>query len=113
MAGSIKYIQYITNRGDAFALKCDESNAEAVGSSDLTTDFDYELPRNVIPRHAVYQSPDGLTVRKCYLTATDTVAPATITDALGAGTLNLVRIVAEKYRAISGVDTGLIDGDAT
>lgn len=113
MAGSIKFISYITNLGDAFALKCDESNAEAVGSTDLTTTLDYELPRNVKPRYAVYQSADGLTVRKCYLTGTDTVAPATITDSLGAGTLNLVRVVAEQYRAISPADTGLIDGDAT
>lgn len=113
MAGSIKYISYTTGLGDTFALKCDESNAEAVSSSDLTAATDYTLPSNVTPRYARYASPDGLTVRKCYLSTAALVAPATIVDSLTGATLNLVGTVAEKITVPNPTDTGLIDGDAT
>lgn len=117
MAGSIKYFEYTTDAGDSFALKADESNTELGGRG---IDFGnastiiYELPRNVKPRYALYRSPDGNVTRKAYICdVSATPANTTIVDPVSGLTLNLVSINAEEIRIPVGLDTGLIDGDAS
>lgn len=122
MAGSVKWFVYTTDSGDDFAIKRDESNTEAVNAG--TQDFpavpptQYALPRNVKPRELVYSNAARTITRKVVaLTAAifgnaETGAP-TITDQVSGETLTLFRKEGEIIALPFGVDTGLIDGDAT
>jgi hypothetical protein len=123
MAGSLKFFPYTTDLGDTFGLFADESNLEAIAAPDYTGTplLQYQLPRNVKPRYAVYSNADKsrninvpIPTQGLYSTlATDT---PTITDPLGDGnaTLTLTRRVPERMRQMPiAADTGLNDGDAT
>lgn len=116
MVGSRKYFSYTTDAGDVFALSADESNVELAGGGvDLTGGAStlYELPRNVKPRYARYRSADGLIVRKAYLSSAGAVPTTPIIDPSSGVSLDLSSIVAEEITFPTGVDTGLIDGDAS
>jgi len=123
MAGSKKYFLYSTDSGDTFAILLDESNTEAVnaGSQDYldSSDVIYTLPGNIRPRRAYYSNAGATRTISC-VALTPTIyagIPAnqtTITDPLGTGTLNLVRLRPELIKILpKGEDTGLNDGDAT
>lgn len=125
MAGSLKWFVYTTDDGADFALELDESNTEAVNGA--TQDYvpavaiKYNLPKNVVPRHAVYRSADGKREIKC-IALTQTIyagIPANVSSiadpiAGGTATLGLIRIRPEiiKNLPFAG-DTALDDGDAT
>lgn len=123
MAGSLKWFVYTTDNGTDFAARLDESNTEAVNGA--TQDYVpavaiiFNLPRNVVPRHAVYANADRTRVIKCVaLTPTIyTGIPAnvsSITDPISGGTLGLIRIRPEVIRNLPFAgDTGLTDGDDT
>lgn len=124
MAGSKKYFVYTTDSGTDFALLADESNTEAVNGS--TQDFvaslaiQFQLPRNITPRAAIYQNAAGTRTIRCYCLTQAiynglTAAVPTITDPIsGSGTLNLVRLEPERITLLPvAADTGLIDGDDT
>lgn len=116
MVGSRKFFTYTTDAGDSFALSADESNVELAGGGiDLTggASLLYELPRNVKPRYARYRSADGLVIRKAYLCTVGAVPTTPITDPSSGLSLDLSAIVAEQVTFPTGVDTGLIDGDAS
>lgn len=122
MAGSVKWFVYTTDSGDDFAAKLDESNTEEVNGG--TQDFpavpptQYALPRNVEPRKAIYRSADGTVTRAivCLTSAifagVDTGKPS-FEDPVSGLTVFLRRKVGEVVSLPFGVDTGLIDGDAT
>lgn len=124
MAGSLKWFVYTTDDGTDFAIKLDESNTEAVNGATQDyvagTAFRFAIPKNLKPRHAVYQSPDGVRSIKC-VALTQTIyagVPAnvtSITDPLPPNnTLGLVRIVPERLSPLPFAnDTGINDGDAT
>jgi len=122
MAGSIKWFVYTTDNGTDFAISADESNVEAVagGTQDYVTGLTvrFAIPRNLTPRYAYYSDPTGSrTIRVPILTQALyngilTGAP-TISDPIGALTLNLVRIQPEKIKLPRADDTGLNDGDTT
>ncbi len=123
MAGSIKWFEYTTDDGDAFAIKMDESNGEAVGNADYTalSTAVFALPRNVKARMARYVSADTLYTR--LIPVTDAAAsagtlPATITAEVSGSatpvTLTLATFIGERFTALPRAeDTGLLDGDAT
>lgn len=122
MAGSLNHYLYTTDFGDEFVINMDRSNAEQVGNTDYTP-LDgvryYFLPRNIIPRHAIYRSFNGLVTRKIPLTdgsQTVTTLPQTfnvvLSDNNGTVAVQLAQVVGERYRRIpSPVDTGLTDGN--
>lgn len=124
MAGSLKWFVYTTDDGTDFAIKLDESNTEAVNGATQDyvagTAFRFSIPRNLKPRRAVYQSPDGVRSITC-VALTQAIyngIPAnvtSITDPLPPGnTLNLVRILPERISPLPFAnDTGIDDGDAT
>lgn len=123
MAGSLKYFKYTTNGGTAYAIRMDESNGEAVGNTDLTSDDIpiAALPRNITARYALYRSTDGLTTRKIPITANnvdleDLVASFTVPRAtVGGSDVTVYRqsLIGEVQRPVTDIDTALTDGDAT
>jgi hypothetical protein len=123
MAGSKKWFVYTDDRGGDFGLLADESNTEAVngGTQDYVdgTTIINALPRNIVPRAAVYQNTARTrTIRCICLTQTIyngiiTNAP-TITDPIAGGNLALARLEPERIKLLPiAADTGLNDGDAT
>lgn len=122
MAGSLKNFEYTADDGTTYAVNMDESNGEAVGNADFVdastaTTF---IPRNLVPRTAIYASADGRLRRTICITsnaATSATLPSTIdvTDGLGATiTLSLSLFKGETFKTIpKAADTGLDDGDAT
>jgi len=124
MAGSLKWFVYTTDDGTDFAISLDEGNTEAVNGATQDyvagTAFRFSIPRNLKPRTATYQSPNGnRTIRCVCLTQTIyTGVPAnvtSITDPIdGTSILGLVRITPERISPLPFAnDTGLDDGDAT
>lgn len=116
MAGSMKWFSYTTNVGDTFAVFADESNAELAGASvDITGGAStiYALPRNVEPRYARYQNAARTVTRNAIISTVGGTPSTPIIDPVSGESLDLVAIVGEKVRIVTGVDTGLIDGDAT
>ena len=116
MAGSLKWFSYTTDQGDNFAVFADESNAELAGASvDLTGGAStvYALPRNVTPRYARYQDATSTIVRKALISTAAGVPTTPIIDPVSGASLDLVAIVGEQIRIPTGLDTGIIDGDAT
>jgi len=124
MAGSKKYFVYTTDAGTDFALLLDESNTEAVnaGTQDYAdgVNIQYELPKNITPRYAVYKNAAGTRSIRCVaLTPTIfagiAVGAPTIGDPIaGTGTLALARLQPESLKRLPiAIDTGLQDGDAT
>ncbi len=116
MSGSQKWFSYTTNSGDNFAVFADESNAELAGASiDISggASLVYALPRNVKPRYARYQDATGTIVRKALVSTVAGVPTTPIIDPVSGASLDLVAIVGEKTRIVTGADTGIIDGDAT
>jgi len=116
MAGSLKWFTYTTDAGDSFGVFADESNAELAGTGvDLggQTSALYALPRNVQPRYARYQDASGTVVRKALICTQGGTPTTPIIDPSSGLSLNLVAIVGEKARILTGVDTGIIDGDAS
>lgn len=124
MAGSKKWFVYTTDQGEDFAILADESNTEALnaGTQDYATGVTIRnaLPKNIKPRAAVYGSPDGNRIIRCYA-LTQTIYNGaldnqpTITDPLTpANTLALLRLEPERIKILPiPIDTGLTDGDAT
>jgi hypothetical protein len=118
MAGSKKYFQYTCDDGTNFGLLADESNTEKVmgTAGDLTSDVNYQLPRNVEPRYAVYQNSEGK-ILKCYILTTtkyNTIQADTASFTHDGTTFNLVRKRPETIRLLPiASDTGLNDGDLT
>lgn len=124
MAGSLKWFVYTTDDGTDFAIKLDESNTEAVNGATQDyvagTAFRFSIPKNLRPRTATYQSPDGNRSIRCVcLTQTIyTGVPLNVTaiaDPIdGVTALGLVRITPERLSPLPFAnDTGLIDGDVT
>lgn len=116
MAGSLKWFRYTTDEGDDFGVFADESNAELAGTGvDLTGGAStlYGLPRNVQPRYARYQDATGTIVRKALICVQGTNPTTPIIDPVSGASLEIVGIIGEKTRILTGVDTGIIDGDAT
>lgn len=122
MAGSLKFFPYITDLGDSFGLFADESNMEAVGAADYTGTplIEYQLPRNIRPRYAVYSNAAKTrNISVPIQTQADynglAAAHPTIDDPIDGGeTLTLTRRVPERMRQMPiAADTGLDDGDAT
>jgi len=114
MAGSLKWFSYTTDVGDVFGVFADESNAELAGTGvDLTGQASalYALPRNVQPRFARYQDASGTIVRKALISVQGTAPTTPIIDPGSGASLDLTAIVGEKVRILTGVDTGIIDGD--
>lgn len=119
---SMKYFVYTDDFGTDFALKADESNTELVngGVQDYPDNGQIvnELPRNIKPRHLIYQSADGLITRKVYaltqaIYSGAPTAAQSLNFGVGVGTLSLKAINPEKRRQPFGFDTGQTDGDAT
>lgn len=125
MAGSLKYFIYTANDGEQFALLADESNVEATSGTTVdyldATAIPYWLPPNVQPRSAVYSSADGTRnivipiMTQALFVGIQGGATPTITDPIaGTGDLTLTRLTPEIItRLPKGIDTGLLDGDAT
>jgi len=114
MAGSLKWLRYTTDVGDDFGIFADESNAELAGTAvDLTggASILYALPRNVKPRFARYQDATGTIVRKAIICVQGTAPTTPIVDPSSGASLDLTAIVGEKVRILTGVDSGIIDGD--
>ena len=114
MAGSLKWLQYTTDVGDIFGIFADESNAELAGTAvDLTGGASalYALPRNVKPRYARYQDATGTIVRKAIICIQGTAPTTPIIDPSSGASLELTAIVGEKVRILTGIDSGIIDGD--
>ena len=114
MAGSLKWLRYTTDVGDDFGIFADESNAELAGTAvDLTggASILYALPRNVKPRFARYQDATGTIVRKAVICVQGTAPTTPIVDPSSGASLDLTAIVGEKVRILTGVDSGIIDGD--
>lgn len=122
MAGSNKWFLYTSDSGTQFAALRDESNVEAVNGTvgdypDTGGTVTFSLPNNLKPRTATYASPTG-TVSRTILCLTQAVfngilPGATITDAVSGLTLTLRSKRGESIKLPRGIDTGLIDGDAT
>lgn len=116
MAGSLKWFSYTTDAGDDFAVFADESNAELAGTGvDLAggASTRYALPRNVQPRYARYQDATGTIVRKALISVQGTNPTTPIVDPSSGASLDITAIVGEQVRIVTGVDTGIIDGDAS
>ena len=114
MAGSLKWLRYTTDVGDDFGIFADESNAELAGTAvDLTggASILYALPRNVKPRFARYQDATGTIVRKAIICVQGTAPTTPIVDPSSGASLDLTAIVGEKVRILTGVDSGILDGD--
>ena len=110
----MKWFSYTTDVGDNFAVFADESNAELVGTGiDLTGAAStlYGLPRNVTPRYARYGDATRTIVRKALISVQGTAPTTPITDPSSGASLELLAIVGEEVRVVSGVGTGIIDGD--
>jgi hypothetical protein len=121
MAGSLKWFIYTTDNGQDFALWADESNLEVVNGG--TQDFPnngtvlYALPRNVKPRKIRFRNAAG-TVQRNIVALTPTIfagvsGTSSYTDPVSGETLIIAGKVGEAIRVPIGIDTGLIDGDAT
>lgn len=122
MAGSLKWFEYITDGGEAFALFMDESNGEAIGNVDYTaaSSAQFKLPSNVTARFARYTSADGNYQRVIPISSTAIAAalPATIdlevAGQAGLVTMSLSIVKGEVFSPIPrAADTGLNDGDDT
>lgn len=117
MSGSIKWFEYVTDSGDNFALRRDESLTEEVNGtgSDYTPSSTavYAIPSNVKPRYALYIDGSGLVSRKVTVMTAAKMSslPATISD--GGLTLGLSTSAGERITRPVSVDTGLVDGDNT
>lgn len=113
MSGSIRWFPYVTDSGDNFALKADESNTEAVNSGVGTPTSLFAVPRNIKPRYGIYRSADGLTTRKVYFTSQENYNSVTVGSSISVNgvTLFLTRKVGEIVSAAQTIDTGLTDGD--
>lgn len=126
MAGSIKSFIYTDDSGRNYVFNQDESNGEAVGNVDFTlTALNPAttvpgLPKGLTPRYVRYQSDDGRVSRaiivstKALLGALPTTINSffpTSATATTTVTLTLKSAINESYRAFTGTDTGLNDGD--
>lgn len=116
MAGSLKWLSYTTDAGDTFAVFADESNAELAGTAvDIAggASTTYALPRNVKPRRAVYSDATRTIVRKAIISVAGTLPTTPIVDPSSGASLDFIYIEGERVRTVTGVDTGIIDGDAS
>lgn len=124
MAGSLKYFNYVTDLGDAFAIFQDEDWGEAMGNEAPAAETKYKLPGNIEPRYANYSSTSGKRTLQLIigdnekdLTAIPKTITITATNGETAGnadddTLKLTSVVGERWKPITAGDTGLTDGDA-
>lgn len=128
MAGSIKTFVYTTDQDRACCINMDESNGEAVGNPDFDlpvinpVNFLPGIPSGISPRVARYQSDDGR-VSKAIIVCLKTLLaslPSVISvffpqnaTAVTPVDIRLKSITNESYKAYTGVDTGLNDGDFT
>lgn len=116
MVGSKRWFRYTSDAGDNYAIQLDESNTESAnGSSSTAVPPNFAVPRNIKPRHGIFRSADGNTVRKAvYLTPEDFTA-ATAVDSFTAGGSNVtVTLSLKKGEVVAipkAIDTGLNDGD--
>jgi hypothetical protein len=102
----------------------DESNGELMGNADIESPVDnsviYALPRNVIPRSALFRSSDGLVSRRIVVCDKDADI-TTITSSFGvpaqdgnpAANMQLKSFRGEEISRVTSVDSGLSDTDAT
>ena len=126
MAGSLKYFIYTTDTNVEFGILMDEDWGEVVGNADLPATAAaslYGMPKNLKPRKAVYRNTTGTRTFQIAVTdpaATTLTLPAAIvidsttgeeSEEVGDNILNLYSLIGERFRAIIGLDTGLIDGD--
>jgi hypothetical protein len=122
MVGSRKYLTYFDDNFETWVYSADESIAElpprAVDYT-IETGTIYELPRGLRPRDAWYRSSDGLSTRRKVIAfdfqwSSLNIGSSTITlPGTPPLVLTLYRKRAERRPIIGGVDTGLVDGDAT
>jgi hypothetical protein len=136
MAGSIKWMKYVSDDGNTYRVKIDESNGENHDFDDVTTasaDAMEELPKGYQMRHVLWRSDTGNAGRKFYCgkpTSADfiiggnSIVNFLIGTALGALDGSFTRAVGEARSlfknaagtgatSVQGGDTGLNDGDAT
>lgn len=114
---------YLSDDGEAYALKCDRSNANAVNSSlALAPSNLVQLPGSIKPRYVLYRSANGKVTRKCYLmepvvdvnTIPATYSVAVAQSAATTVTVNLRKSFysGETYSFVPNAsDTGLDDSD--
>lgn len=118
MAGSLRNFQYISDDGDVYLFRGDESNIEAINAATANIQIANVnapgIPRNIKPRCLFYSNPER-TRTLCGIASTVAVynsPPNTIPDPFNAGSdLTLIRKQPEKMRMYPNFDTGLTDGD--
>jgi len=118
MAGSLRNFQYVSDDGDVYLFRGDESNVEAINQDSAniqTANINAPgVPRNIKPR-CLFYSNDARTRTLCGIASTLAIynsPPATIPDPITSGQdLSLIRKQPEKVRLFPNFDTGLTDGD--
>lgn len=127
MAGSLKWMEYLSDAGQSYAVKIDESNGELTGFIDLTASNDDipQLPKGFIMRTVTAQDPVTGARRTIPVgTPTDFTAIADtaslLLTLLGAGGLasaltafTVLYTKGERVGRGVAADTGLTDGDIT
>lgn len=122
MSGSIKNMIYLTDNGNSYAVRIDESNGEACGFTDVTTAMNTGLPKNIRPRYVNCVHPTDARMRRTFKIGTPSFYSSllagtesiTTDDPLNSGT-NVTWVItsfrAEQRAFYSGTDTGLNEGD--
>lgn len=75
MAGSLKWMKYVSDDENTYRVKVDESNGEAFGFDDITetsADALVELPKRYEMRYVVWRSKSGDVSRKFHCGKPDT-----------------------------------------
>lgn len=120
MSGSIKWMQYEADNGDLYLKRIDESNGEAAGWVDVTTDNQNKpiMPQGMTPRYinVVRAGASGEDIRRKIFVGTPTklielMDAGTITLADGAYNIRSYR--GEERTLVFAIDTAQNDGDIT
>lgn len=122
MAGSIKWVRYVADNGQTYAVRMDESNAIAGGFDDqVSGQTTAELPKGTTMRYVNVLEPQTGTRRRLYLgkptnplknggIVTLVVYSGTSANAVS---FQVTSYRGEKKRAVFAADTALNDGTAS